>query len=204
MRATLHWLVPLVGSVSLASVHLRTLRADPSAAAHLNEPGPEAEVLGRDVGTWEVTATLRPTFEAKPTVTKHLVATRVFVGRYLAETMKPEPGSQEPDFTRVDYLTFNRVEGRWQYVSIDTRMPVGIMPARSFSRGTDKQLTFEFEPIAFVGMGDKVEGTMVRSNLVVTRDGNDHQVKEQHWVLADGTGREWVAVRYEYRRKPTR
>ncbi|MEO8703610.1 MAG: hypothetical protein ABI867_26410 [Kofleriaceae bacterium] len=42
----------------------------------------------------------------------------------------------------------------------------------------------------------------MRSNLVITRDGKDHQVKEQRWVKADGSGTAWLAIRYDYRRKP--
>lgn len=180
--------------------HEHVSAADPSAA-RLNEPGSEAKPLASDVGTWEVTATLRPTFDAKPIVAKQLVAERVLIGGYLQETMHPEVSSKDPAFTRIDYLTFDRVDGRWQYVSMDTRMPVGIMPATSFDRGNDKTVTFEFAPLAFVGMGENVDGVMMRSNMVITRDSKDHQTKEQHWIRADGTGREWVAVRYDYRRK---
>ncbi|MEJ7598756.1 MAG: DUF1579 family protein [Kofleriaceae bacterium] len=176
--------------------------ADPTAAQRLNETGPEAQLLERDAGTWEVTATMWQAPGAKPMITKGLVAERTMVGRYLQETMKPAAGSKDPPFTRLDYLHFSRVEGRWQYVSMDTRMPVGVMPASSFDRGSEKSVTLEFAPLAFVGMGDKVEGTMMRSNLVITRDGKDHQVKEQHWVKADGSGKEWLAIRYDYRRKP--
>ena len=187
-------------SIAVAGHHHVSV-ADPSAGARLNEPGSESKPLVSDVGTWEVIATLRPTPDAKPIVAKQLVAERVLIGGYLQETMHPEASSKDPAFTRIDYLTFDRVDGRWQYVSMDTRMPVGIMPATSFDRGNDKTVTFEFAPLAFAGMGENVEGVMIRSNMVITRDSKDHQTKEQHWIRADGTGREWVAVRYEYRRK---
>ena len=184
-------------AISLGS----TAAADPTAAKRLNEPGPEAQQLASEAGTWEVTATMWPAPDAKPIVTKNLVAERTMIGGYLQETMKPAAGAKDPPFTRIDYVYYSRVEGRWQYVSMDTRMPVGVMPAASFDRGTDKALTFEFAPLGFVGMGDKVEGTLMRSDMVITRDGKDHQVKEQHWVKADGTGKAWLAIRYDYRRK---
>lgn len=192
--------ITLALALVTAAGHHHTLDADPSAAARLNEPGAEARPLATDVGTWDVTATLKPTPDAKPMVQK-AIAERKLVGNYLQETMHPDAGSKDPPFTRIDYLTFDRVEGRWQYVSMDTRMPVGIMPATSFDRGTDKQITVEFAPLGFVGMGDKVEGTMLRSNMVITRDGADHQTKEQQWIASDGTGRRWTAVSYDYRRK---
>ena len=173
----------------------------PVAAAHMNEAGPEAQRLARDVGTWDVVATLKPTPDARPMVTKGLVAERVLIGNYLQETLRPAPGSEGPDFQRIDYLTYSRVEGRWQYVSMDTRFPVGIMPATSFDKGADDKIALEFAPLGFVGLGDKVEGRLVRSDLVLTRDGPDHQVKAQRWVQADGGGKPWLAVQYEYRRR---
>jgi hypothetical protein len=134
-------------------------------------------------------------------VTKGLIAEREMVGLFLHETMHPAPGSKEPDFKRIAYLTYSQVEGRWQYVSLDTRMPVGIMPATSFDRQQADRITFQFEPLAWVGMGENVEGKMMRSNLVLTRPSADKELAQQYWVSADGTGREWLAVQYEYSRK---
>jgi len=172
----------------------------PPAAVRLNEAGPESKDLAREVGTWDCVATFRASPDAQPMVTKGLIAERALVGAYLQETLRPAPGSGVPDFRRVDYLYYSRVEGRWQYVSLDTRFPVGIMPAWSWDKQSDRKITLVFEPLAFVGLGPEVQGTMVRSNMVITRDG-DHQTKQQFWVQADGTGREWLAVQYEYTRR---
>jgi hypothetical protein len=122
------------------------------------------------------------------------------VGLYLEEIMKPAPGSGVPDFRRIAYTYYSRVEGRWQYVSLDTRLPVGIMPAWSFGHEAEGKLTFQFEPIAFAGLGKDVEGRMIRSNLVLTRESDRHEFSRQYWVAADGTGQEWLAVQYEYTR----
>jgi hypothetical protein len=97
---------------------------------------------------------------------------------------------------------FCRVEGRWQYVSLDTRFPVGIMPAWSFGKEKDGKLVMQFESLAFVGLGRDVEGRMIRSNLELSRGSDDHEFVRQFWVQADGTGREWLAVEYEYKRLP--
>jgi hypothetical protein len=115
--------------------------------------------------------------------------------------MRPAPGSVTADFRRIAYLTYNRVEGRWQYVSLDTRFPVGILPAWSSEQATDRTLTLEFASLAFVGLGAEVEGRMVRSNLVITRESDDRDVARQYWTQADGTGRRWLAVQYEYTRR---
>lgn len=58
-----------------------------------------------------------------------------------------------------------------------------------------------FESLAFVGLGGEVEGRMIRSNLEITRDGDDHEFVRQYWVQADGTTRRWLAVEYEYTRR---
>ena len=172
----------------------------PSAAQRMQRPGPEDKELARDAGNWAVTSTLRLTPDAKPIIATGLVATRQMIGPYLQEIMRPAPGSRVPDFRRLSYLTYFRVEGCWQYVSMDTRFPVGIMPARTCEKEVDGRLTVEFAPLPFVGLGSEVEGRTVNSNMVITRDGPDHETYRQYWTRADGSGRRWLAVEYDYRR----
>ena len=50
------------------------------------------------------------------------------------------------------------MEGRWQYVSLDTRFPAGIMPAWSFEQEVDRKLVLQFESLGFVGFGPEVGG----------------------------------------------
>ena len=173
----------------------------PSAAERMSQPGPQAQDLARRTGTWSVTSTLRLTPDATPIVATDIVAERKLIGPYLEEVMKPALGSKTPDFRRISYLTYFAVEGRWQYVSLDTRFPVGIMPAWSFEKEKDGKLTLEFAPLAFVGLGQQVEGRLIRSNFVITRDSEDHEITQQYWTQADGTGRDWLAVQYECVRK---
>jgi hypothetical protein len=172
-----------------------------SAAERMQQPGPEEAQLKRRTGTWMVKMTFRPTPDAKPNVTEQLVADRKMVGAYLEEEMRPAAGSKAPDFRRLAYQYYSRVEGRWQYVSMDTRFPVGIMPAYSFGHEINGKLTMIFESLAFVGLGSQVEGRMIRSDLEITRDGDDHEFVRQYWVQSDGTGRQWPAVEYEYTRR---
>jgi hypothetical protein len=171
-----------------------------SAAERMLVPDVQGVALARRVGTWNVISTLKLTPDAEPIVQKDLVADRNMVGPYLEEVMKPVAASSSPGFRRIAYLTYSRVEGRWQYVSIDTRFPVGIMPAYSFGTDTPGKIELEFQPIAFVGLGRDVEGRMVRSNFVISWDGPDRETARQYWVAADGTGRQWLAVQYDYTR----
>jgi Ni/Co efflux regulator RcnB len=171
-----------------------------SAAERMQQPGPEETRLKRRAGRWDVTSRLRLTPETDVIVSQGLRAERTMVGLYLQEVMRPAAGSTSADFQRLAYEYYSRVEGRWQYVSMDTRFPVGIMPAWSFDSGAEKTRTFVFEGLAFVGLGRDVEGRMVRSNLEIEIVSTDHEFARQYWVQADGTGRRWLAVEYEYTR----
>jgi hypothetical protein len=178
-----------------------TKPAAPSAAERMQQSGAEEQQLKRRIGSWTVKSTFRPTPDAQPMVTERLVADRKMVGLYMEEVMHPEAGAKMPDFQRLAYQYYSRVEGRWQYVSMDTRFPVGIMPAYSFANESDGKLTMEFASLAFVGLGSEVAGRMIRSNLEIARDSDDHEFVRQYWVQADGTGRKWLAVEYEYTRR---
>jgi hypothetical protein len=175
--------------------------APPAALARMQEPGPEAKNLAQRVGSWDVTMTLRLTPDAKPLISKGLLAERRMIGLFLEERMSPAPGSGVPDFQRIAYLHYNGVEGRWQYVSLDTRFPAGVMPAHSFDKTFSPKLTLEFDAIGFVGLGQEVEGRLVRSNFVIALDGKNHERHTQVWVQADGTGNRWPAVEYEFTRR---
>lgn len=195
-------LATILGATSLPARSVQAQGAR-SAIERMQAPGPEAESLTRRGGTWNVTMTLWPAPDAAPIVTTGLVAERRMVGLFLEEVMRPAPASGIPEFRRISYTTYNRVEGRWQYVSLDTRFPAGIMPAWSFDAGGGDELTFQFEGLGFPGFGAEVEGRLTRSNYVITRVSDDHEFARQYWVQADGTGRQWLAVEYEYTRHPT-
>jgi uncharacterized protein DUF1579 len=170
-----------------------------TAAERLLAPGPEEQQLAERAGTWNVVATMWPTPGAEPVVTGGLIAERTMIGSYLQEIMRPGPGGG-PDFRRIDYLNYDRVEGRWKYVSMDTRLPVSIMPASSFGRAENGTLRLVFEPLGFIGFGTEVDGKLTRSDLLITSRSASHELKQQHFISADGTGRQWRAVQYEYSR----
>jgi len=123
------------------------------------------------------------------------------IGPTLQEIMHPAPGSKTPDFKRLDYLNFDRVEGRWKYVSMDTRFPVSIMPAWSFGPTRIDDITLQFAPQAFVGFGPDVEGRFMTSDMQVLQTDGDHELKRQHVVMANGTSTKWLFVQYEYTRR---
>jgi len=179
---------------------LRCQTAAPSAAERMSQPGPEQEALSLQSGTWDVVATLWPAPGAQAVVTRGLIAQRTMIGPILQEIMRPAPGSRTPDFRRLDYLNFDRVEGRWKYVSMDTRFPVSIMPASGSVPARDGAIVLQFEPQAFVGFGTAVEGRFMVSDMVISSPDSNHVRKEQHVMMANGTGASWLFTRYEYTR----
>jgi hypothetical protein len=144
---------------------------------------------------------MHPSPDAKPVVWQDLVAERKMVGLFLEEVIRPASGSNQPDFRRISYLTYNKLEGRWQYVSLDTRFPAGIMPAYSVDRQKPDDITLEFESLAFAGWGEVIDGWMLRSSYVVSLKDDDTEIARQYWTRADGTGIRWLGVQYDYTRK---
>ena len=174
----------------------------PSAAQRLNEPGPDAQALAQRAGLWDVTETLWDSPGAAPLVTTGLVAERRMAGTVLQEVVRPADDAAGRDPKRIDYLYFNRVEGRWDYVSMDMRAPVGIMPAWSYDHGEGGRIEVAFAPLTRAGAGPDVTGQMLRMLQVITYAGPDQDTKDQFFVLADGTGARWLAHRYAYKRRP--
>jgi hypothetical protein len=195
----------MLGIAAAVPVALATSRRasaeEPSAAQRMSEAGPEETRLRAWTGTWDVVASLWPAPGAQPVVARGIVAERTMIGPILQEIMHPTAGSPTADFRRLDYLNYDRVEARWKYVSMDTRFPVSIMPAWSFGPQHDGKITVEFNPQAFVGFGKDVEGRFMVSDMVISQPAPARTLKEQHVTMADGTGRSWQFVRYEYERR---
>jgi hypothetical protein len=164
----------------------------------LLEPGPEAQRLTRQVGAWDVVMTVRPTADATPIVMRNLIAERTMVGLYLNEVMRPAAGANVPDFRRIDYLTYDPVQTRWEYASIDTRAPIGIMFARSVEVERGPDITVYFDNFANPGIG--TVGGSVRARHVDKAETNDRHIKQQYWTVPGQP--EWLAVQYEYTRRP--
>jgi hypothetical protein len=160
-------------------------------------PGSDIEQLMRKVGTFDVVMTIRTTADAKPAVVSGMIAERTMVGLYLAETMKPAPLTSIPDFRRIDYLTYDRVQARWEYASMDTRAPIGIMFARGFSSERTGDVTVYFDNFANPGIG--VIGGSVRARHVDTPERDGRDFKRQYWTRPGEP--EWLAVEYAYTRR---
>jgi hypothetical protein len=168
--------------------------------AKLNTLGPEGEALAKRVGIWDLTETIWKSPNAEPETTTGLVAERFMMGALLQEIIRPAGDTLRKSVKRTDWMTFNRVEARWQYVSFDTRDPIGLMPAWSNSVGDGKSVALDFYPMA-LWSDDEAGGILLRMRQVTRFDGPDTDSKDQYFTLADGKGVEWLGHRYSYNRQ---
>jgi len=171
------------------------------AADRMNELGPQNGALEKQAGLWDVTQTVWVTPGAAPVTTTGLVAERRMIGSVLQEILHPASDRSGNSIKRIDYLSFNRAEARWDYVSMDMRAPVGIMSAWSFDRDPGERIRVIFQPFALAGDKAAVSGQMLRMDEVIARQGPNHNTKDQHFILADATGTAWLAYRYAYVRR---
>jgi len=172
-----------------------------TATESLNQPGPQGEALARGVGTWDVTFTNWDAPGAEPTTVTGLLAERRMIGPMLEEILRPAPDAGGTPFVRVDDLTFNRLEGRWQYMSMDSRVPFGLMTAASLDADPAQRVFVTFTPFATTGSGPVASGQMFRMEQVIQRQDADHETKDQYFTPADGASVKWLAKRYSYTRR---
>ena len=171
-----------------------------SAAVRMNDLGPENSQMAQRVGVWDVTETVWDTPNSAPVVITSLVAERRMVGQMLQETLR-SASDPTKKILRMDYLSFNRVEGRWEYVSIETRAAVGLMTAQSYGRDENGRIVIVFQPFALPGAGAEVSGQMLRMKQEFVNQSADRDVKDQYFTLADGNGKPWLGHQYAYVRR---
>jgi hypothetical protein len=61
-------------------------------------------------------------------------------GSMLQEIIRPLDDVRHKAVVRTDMLNYNRIENRWSYVSLDTRVPIGLMPAWSDDHGSADEI----------------------------------------------------------------
>jgi hypothetical protein len=172
-----------------------------AANDRLIQLGPEGQALAERVGTWDVTFTSWEKPGAPPVVTRGLVAEREMIGPMLQERLHPGSGNSGPSWVRIDDLTFNRTEGRWDYMSMDSRVAAGIMVAWSLDHDRAARVFLSFLPFSTPGTGQEVSGQMLRMEQIVTHEDANHETKDQYFTAADGIATKWLAKRYSYTRR---
>ena len=168
------------------------------SAEHLLSLIPEDALIANRAGLWDVTETVWASPGAKPVTTTGLVAERRMTGSMLQEFLRD---SAQLEIKRTDLLAYNHIEGRWDYVSYDARVPLGLMPAWSTVKGDGKSIELSFSPLSLPGTANAISGQMLRMDQTISYTGQDSDVKDQYFMLADGTATRWLAHRYAYNRR---
>lgn len=186
-------------ALSMAAPLQAQITPAPRTPDSMNLPGAEGAALAARTGWWDVIETFWARPGAAPEVIRGQVAQRQMVGLYLQEMLYAAAASAEVH--RMDYLGYNRVTGRWEYLSMDTRVAAGLMPAWSYEHDDVSRIRVQFEPFALPGAGPAVSGQLLRMEEVITLTGPDAETKDQYFILADGSGVKWLAHRYAYVRR---
>ena len=174
--------------------------AQPAAEALL-ALGPEGKALAERAGSWDVTFTDWSKPGAVPVTTTGLTAEREMIGPMLQEKLRPSPATSGAAWTRIDDLTYNRLENRWDYMSMDTRAPVGLMPAFSVGRDPVDRIILSFLPFAMPGNEPQATGQLLRMEQIIIHVDDDHEEKDQYFMPAAGAATRWLAKRYTYTRR---
>ena len=172
--------------------------ARPGDAQPVQHSSLETGALSARAGSWDVSDTFHIAPNAAPEVTNGLIADRRMVGSHLEEILH-RAGDDTP--LRIDYLGYDATAGQWDYVSIEARIPVAVMKATSAGRDDPERVTLRFEPFAAPPITPAWDGRFLRMKQVIAEDGPDHEIKDQYFTLADGSGIRWLAHRYDYRRR---
>jgi len=193
-----------INTIFTISVHAQTATV-PAATditpANMNILGREGEALASRVGLWDVVETAWSRPGAAPEIIRGQVAERRMVGLYLQELLHPSSDTADKGVNRLDYLGFNRVTGRWEYLSMDTRVAVGLMPAWSFDNDPVDRIRTQFDPFVVPGSGNLVTGQLLRMEQIIEKPSPDKEIKNQYFILADGSGTKWLAHQYIYTRR---
>jgi hypothetical protein len=121
---------------------------------------------------------------------------------YLEEVMTPAASTGQPAFTRVCYLCFNVLNSRWEYVSLDTRIPAQLMYELSADGklAEGQTLVLDLPGFTLPGWGSDVTGQWARQRREITLEDPDRQIMRQYWTLP-ATPKEYLAVSYVYSRQ---
>jgi hypothetical protein len=171
----------------------------PSAIARMMVPGPEYDLIRALEGDWNVQQRVWPGPGAEPIALGPMVAERRLIGEaFLQEVMKPAPGSKQEPFARHAYLSFNNVDRRYEYASLDTRYP-RTMYETSFDgerAHRDRVIEVFIEAFTHPGWGKEFVGQAMKQRREIIVESDRRNVVRQFWTPPGGS--EFLAIEYVY------
>jgi hypothetical protein len=195
MRQKLYLTAFLLGLLSFGQLAAQDPYQDITAAT-----GPEYDWLKPLAGNYEVTMQIWPKPGAQAIPLGTFKVTRQFIGNFLQEIMEPLPGTNTPPFSRITYLSFNKINMRWEYVVMDTRFPVMMFETSFDGKIIDgKELITYLPSFPIPAMiGKELAGQMAKQRRDFIIESPERDSMHQYWTLP--SGKEYLAIEYVYKR----
>ena len=174
-----------------------------TSAQQLGSSGSSAPFLTAMAGDWDVDQTMWTGPEAKPVKLPAAIAVRRIAdgGGFLEEQMTLAGPSKEP-FTRTSHINRNAIDGVFEYFSIDTRAPQQMhYQSQPSDVNFDGELQFKGATFVAEQWGDKKNAAFAYRVELTPVVGNRQTLRLYLRPLEAGTPRDFVAFRYEYRRR---
>lgn len=174
-----------------------------TSAQQLEEAGSSPSFLTAMAGDWDVDQTMWTGPEAKPVKLPAARALRRIAdgGGFLDEQMTLATPSKEP-FTRTSHINRNAIDGVFEYFSIDTRAPQQMhYQSQAADANFSGQLRFKGETFVAEQWGDKRNTAFAYRVELSPVIGNQQTLHLYLRPLEAGMPREFMAFRYEYRRR---
>jgi hypothetical protein len=168
------------------------------------DPGDGPVLIADMAGAWTVEEWMWPGPGAAAIALPSAIARRELVGKdFVQEVMNSVANAKDP-FTRISYFGYNAVNRQYEYFSLDTRAPQ-MMNERS--AGTTAQPSPDsinlLGGIFVAPQWGPDKNAAFRYRLVVGRiEGNQQTVELYLTPLSASSGREFLAMRYVYNRRP--
>ena len=164
-----------------------------------------AALLQQMHGEWSVSQRMWPVADANPVILPPAVAhRRVIQSSYLEELMEATQKDSKDAFTRIALFDYNLVTRRYEYFSLDSRLPQ-MMNERSRpsdAHPTQASNTIELAGSHFIApVWGKASNVPFRYRLIVGDVHNDRQVVQLYLTPDSGADRrEFLAFDYAYTR----
>lgn len=194
-----------VAKLLLAGTMIGTsITLDNNAAAQaLAGSGPPSPVLNAMVGRWNVKQTMWTGPDGPPAEQPPAIAVRRMAagGGFVEEEMTLADPSSNP-FTRTSHINYNTIDGVFEYFSIDTRAPQQ-MHYQSQPVAADFRGDLQFKGGTFVAgqWGDKRNSAFSYRVELSPVSAGRQTMQLFLRPLGAGSHREFVAFRYEYRKR---
>jgi hypothetical protein len=159
------------------------------------------ELISRQVGNWTTRQRVWSSPGTEPIELPPMVVSRRMVrGVFLEEVMEAAPGSDQDPFTRVAYLSFNPINRRFEYVTLDSRYPP-IM----FETSVDDKIEDGRAIILYVtgfttpsGFGEIPPREWASQRRLLIVQDSDTTLCRQYWTLPQSAP--FLAMEYTYKR----